>query len=250
VPHKFTDRPAHRPPDEGSPEAAAAAAYAASQAYYYGGDPQAFYEPARPDRYHTQYVTRSDGAAFTFKETSANIPATPRQLHRSESSFRRAPVSPVSSPRGTGRFRVRAGAYDQIYDARAASSIGDGDDDDDSDEEEDDVARLIEALSGLDASERAQRKRRDAWLASPTGSRSFGADDSRSWEVAAAAAASAREDRGDVDADAPVHKSQLFAQNAIRRAPLVSIPTPPSLHPLVTQTSSDMIGAALKQELS
>ena len=84
-------------------------------------------------------------------------------------------------------------------------------------------------------------------LASPTGSRSFsGADDSRSWEVAAAAAASAR----DVDADAPVHKSQLFAQNAIRRAPLVSIPTPPSLHPLVTQTSSDMIGAALKQELS
>ena len=82
-------------------------------------------------------------------------------------------------------------------------------------------------------------------------SRSFsGADDSRSWEVAAAAAASAREDRGDVDADAPVHKSQLFAQNAIRRAPLVSIPTPPSLHPLVTQTSSDMIGAALKQELS
>ena len=48
----------------------------------------------------------------------------------------------------------------------------------------------------------------------------------------------------------PVHKSQLFAQNAIRRAPLVSIPTPPSLHPLVTQTSSDMIGAALKQELS
>ena len=55
---------------------------------------QAFYEPARPDRYHTQYVTRSDGAAFTFKETSANIPATPRQLHRSESSFRRAPVSP------------------------------------------------------------------------------------------------------------------------------------------------------------
>ena len=90
-----------------------------------------------------------------------------------------------------------------------------------------------------------------AWLASPTGSRSFsGADDSRSWEVAAAAAASAREDRGDVDAEAPVHKSQLFAQNAIRRAPLVSIPTPPSLHPLVTQTSSDMIGAALKQELS
>jgi hypothetical protein len=60
------------------------------------------------------------------------------------------------------------------------------------------------------------------------------------------AAASAR----DVDSDAPVHKSQLFAQNAIRRAPLVSIPTPPSLHPLVTQTSSDMIGAALKQELS
>ena len=59
-----------------------------------------------------------------------------------------------------------------------------------------------------------------------------------------------RQDRGDVDADAPVHKSQLFAQNAIRRAPLVSIPTPPSLHPLVTQTSSDMIGAALKQELS
>ena len=54
----------------------------------------------------------------------------------------------------------------------------------------------------------------------------------------------------DVDAEAPVHKSQLFAQNAIRRAPLVSIPTPPSLHPLVTQTSSDMIGAALKQELS
>ena len=149
--------PAYPPPDEGSPEAEAAAAYAASQAYYYGGDPQAFYEPARPDRYHTQYVTRSDGAAFTFKETSANIPATPRQLHRSESSFRRAPVSPVSSPRGTGRFRVRAGAYDQIYDARAASSIGDGDDDDDSDEEEDDVARLIEALSGLDASERAQR---------------------------------------------------------------------------------------------
>ena len=96
-----------------------------------------------------------------------------------------------------------------------------------------------------------QRKRGYAWLASPTGSRSFsGADDSRSWEVAAAAAASAREDRGDVDADAPVHKSQLFAQNAIRRAPLVSIPTPPSLHPLVTQTSSDMIGAALKQELS
>ena len=33
-------------------------------------------------------------------------------------------------------------------------------------------------------------------------------------------------------------------------APLVSIPTPPSLHPLMTQTSSDMIGAALKQELS
>ena len=30
----------------------------------------------------------------------------------------------------------------------------------------------------------------------------------------------------------------------------LSIPTPPSLHPLVTQTSSDMIGAALKQELS
>ena len=125
MPHEFTDRSAHRPPDEGSPEAEAAAAYAASQAYYYGGDPQAFYEPARdpqayyeparPDRYHTQYVTRSDGAAFTFKETSANIPATPRQLHRSESSFRRAPVSPVSSPRGTGRFRVRAGAYDQIY---------------------------------------------------------------------------------------------------------------------------------------
>ncbi len=127
--------------------------------------------------------------------------------------------------------------------------MGRCDEDDDSDEE-DDVARLIEDLSGLDASERAQRKRRDAWLASPTGSRSFGADDSRSWEVAAAAAASAREDRGDVDADAPVHKSQLFAQNAIRRAPLVSIPTPPSLHPLVTQTSSDMIGAALKQELS
>ena len=47
--------------------------------------------------------------------------------------------------------------------SRAASSIGDGDEDDDSDEE-DDVARLIEALSGLDASERAQRKRRDAWL--------------------------------------------------------------------------------------
>ena len=76
------------------------------------------------------------------------------------------------------------------------------------------------------------------------------ADAGALWEVAAAAAASAREDRGDVDAEAPVHKSQLFAQNAIRRAPLVSIPTPPSLHPLVTQTSSDMIGAALKQELS
>ena len=61
---------------------------------------------------------------------------------------------------------------------------------------------------------------------------------------------SAREDRGDVDAEAPVHKSQLFAQNAIRRAPLISIPTPPSLGPLMTQTSTDMIGAALKQELS
>ena len=46
------------------------------------------------------------------------------------------------------------------------------------------------------------------------------------------------------------HHGVIIAQNAIRRAPLISIPTPPSLHPLVTQTSSDMIGAALKQELS
>lgn len=181
------------------------------------------------------------------EETGKNIPTTPRTLHRSNSSFRRAPVSPVASPRGTGRFRVQAGAYDQIYDT--AGAMGDGEEVADSEDEDefDEVARLIEALSGLDASERAQRKHRDAWLASPSGSRSFTADDdARSWSAAAAAASSARE----VETEAPVHSSQLFAQNAIRRAPLVSVPTPTSLEPMITRTTSDMIGAALKNELA
>jgi len=46
--------PAYPPPAEGSPEAAAALAY------FYNGH-------APPDSYHTQYVTWSDGTAFTFK---------------------------------------------------------------------------------------------------------------------------------------------------------------------------------------
>ena len=83
--------------------------------------------PPPPARKRNRYTTtyKQGQSAFRFKGTAANIPATPaddiqhfpdargRPSERSPPSKR--DVSPVVSPRGTTRFRIKPGAYDNLF---------------------------------------------------------------------------------------------------------------------------------------
>ena len=122
--------------------------------------------PPPPARKRNRYTTtyKQGQSAFRFKGTAANIPATPaddvqhfpdargRPSERSPPSKR--DVSPVVSPRGTTRFRIKPGAYDSLFPSSPEAA-----DDNVSVEKGDNAVppALLERFEAMDAAETRKR---------------------------------------------------------------------------------------------
>ncbi len=123
--------------------------------------------PPPPTRKRNRYTTtyKQGQSAFRFKGTAANIPATPaddtvqhfpdargRPSERSPPSKR--DVSPVVSPRGTTRFRIKPGAYDSLFPSSPEAA-----DDSVSVEKGDNAVppALLERFEAMDAAETRKR---------------------------------------------------------------------------------------------
>jgi hypothetical protein len=122
--------------------------------------------PPPPTRKRNRYTTtyKQGQSAFRFKGTAANIPATPaddvqhfpdargRPSERSPPSKR--DVSPVVSPRGTTRFRIKPGAYDSLFPSSPEAA-----DDNVSVEKGDNAVppALLERFEAMDAAETRKR---------------------------------------------------------------------------------------------
>lgn len=133
--------------------------------------------PPPPSRKRNRYTTtyKQGQSAFRFKGTAANILATPADdtvQHFPDSRGRttaRSPpskrdVSPVTSPRGTTRFRIKPGVYDNLIPSSPEAA------DDGSVELGDDAVppALLERFRALDAAE--TRKRAESDVQSATSS--------------------------------------------------------------------------------
>lgn len=125
--------------------------------------------PPPPSRKRNRYTTtyKQGQSTFVFKGTAANIPETPADdtvQHFTDARGRttaRSPskrdVSPVTSPRGTTRFRIKPGAYDNLFPSSPEAA-------DDGSVEKGDGAvppALLERFRALDAAETRKRAESD-----------------------------------------------------------------------------------------